>query len=152
MAWYYYSGNTPVPVPVKKGASVSVVRGSKTEILIDSPQLQALLRNGMLKRTSAPVGRMKAEDIKISDKKVKDVVKEPEFSKRFVEIKQEVVDENQLEADAEVPIKEEVTQKEEDLNKDENDEEKEIEKSEVLLEDGIGRLGKRGRRRSSNTE
>lgn len=81
MTWYYYSGRTPKPVPVKPGASISLRHGVTVEILMDSPELQTLVRKRELIRTGAPKGKRGADSIKTASDKLEDVLEKTDFSK-----------------------------------------------------------------------
>ena len=54
MAWYYYSGRKPRPIPVRKGLSVSVAPHDKVEIFDMSIEARSMIRQGVLRRCAAP--------------------------------------------------------------------------------------------------
>jgi len=62
MAWYYHSGKVVRPVPVKKGLSVAVRPHSKVEILEVTPEVDALIRKGLLRITGKPKGAPSVKD------------------------------------------------------------------------------------------
>lgn len=78
MSWYYYSGKTVRPVPVKKGLSKSVRPHSKIEILEMTMEAQALIRKKELRVTGKPKGAKSVADEPVPLKNIKDVVKIPE--------------------------------------------------------------------------
>ena len=64
MPWFYYSGNVPKSMPVKKGLSVSVPPHSKVEILEPGlREVQALKKKGLLRRTGRPAGAKSIADV-----------------------------------------------------------------------------------------
>lgn len=85
MTWYYYTGKTVRPVPIKNGVSKSVRPGRKVEILVITSEAQALIRKGELRRTGAPKNAKSAVDILVPSKSIKDVVEKSEFASKFAE-------------------------------------------------------------------
>jgi hypothetical protein len=52
MAWFYYNGKVSVPIPVKKGLSISVRGGTKFEVLESTQELETLMQRGLVKQTT----------------------------------------------------------------------------------------------------
>ena len=85
MPWYYYSGKTVRPIPVKKGLSKSVRPHKKVEILEMTLEVQALVNKRELRRTSPPMGAESIADKPVPELKVEDVVRKSELASRFAE-------------------------------------------------------------------
>lgn len=65
MPWFYYSGNVPKPIPVKKGLSIAVQPHTRVEIFEPgSREVQALQKRGLLRRTGRPAGARSVIDEK----------------------------------------------------------------------------------------
>jgi len=76
MAWYYYSGTTSRPIPVKKGVSIAAKPHSKIEIIdVNSKEVQILSQKGLLVRTGPPVkkGISVIDQIPMDGKKIAEV-------------------------------------------------------------------------------
>jgi len=85
MTWYYHSGNTVRPVLVKPGLSKSVRPKSKVEILHMTPEVEALIGKGLLRRVGKPKGSESVAKIVVNDKKIEDVVEKPQIAKNIAE-------------------------------------------------------------------
>jgi len=63
MPWFYYSGNVPRSVQVKKGLSIALKPHSKVEIFdVNTPEVKALKKKGDLRLTSKPKGAVSLKD------------------------------------------------------------------------------------------
>lgn len=83
--WYYYSGKTVRPIPVKKGLSKSVRPNTKIEILEETVEVAALIRSGQLRITGRPPGAPSVAEAPVPQKKIEDVLGKSELAKRFAE-------------------------------------------------------------------
>lgn len=54
MAWYYYSGSSVRPIPVRKGRSVAVRPHTKFEVFEETREVQDLVARGVIRRSGAP--------------------------------------------------------------------------------------------------
>jgi hypothetical protein len=85
MAWYYYSGKTARPIPVKRGLSKSVRPHSKVEILEETIEVKALIRKGQLRKTGKPKNMSLVSDEPIPDKTIKEVIGKSPLARFFAE-------------------------------------------------------------------
>ena len=86
MAWYYYSGPVTRPVRVSSTKSVAVRPNSKIEILEVTPDVQALIRSGCLRRTGRPLGAQSIADQEPAPQvKMKDVLQRSSLAQHFAE-------------------------------------------------------------------
>lgn len=89
MPWYYHSGNVIRSVPVKPGVAQAVRPHSKVEILVMTPEAQALIRKGALRRTGRPKGvkvaTAKAKAEVKDEPKMADVVERSALAKNIAE-------------------------------------------------------------------
>jgi hypothetical protein len=88
MPWYYYSGKTVRPIPVKKGLSRSVRPGRKIEISEITQEAQALISKKELRRCAPPGTQGKGMSIKdapVPEKKLTDVLPKSEMARKFAE-------------------------------------------------------------------
>jgi hypothetical protein len=87
MPWFYYSGNVPRTIPVKKGLSVAVIPHSKVEIIDPNlREVQALRKKGVLRRTGRPVGVKSVQSIPtVSGDEVKAVTPRSAMAQKIAE-------------------------------------------------------------------
>lgn len=83
MAWYYYTGKVVQAVQIKRGLSKAVKPHTKVEIIDMTTDVQALIRQGLLRQTGKPKGAVSAESIVIPDVKLADVMPKSDMA-RFV--------------------------------------------------------------------
>lgn len=62
MSWYYYSGNVVRSIPQGRFKSVAVRPNTKVEILEVTQEVQALISQGVLRRTGKPLGAVSLSD------------------------------------------------------------------------------------------
>lgn len=85
MAWYYYTGNVPRSIPVKKGLSKVVTRCSRVEILEMTLEVQVLIRKKMLRRTGVPKGALSVAEDPVVDQAIESVVEPPKMARSVAE-------------------------------------------------------------------
>lgn len=85
MPWYYHSSNVIRPVSVKPGVTVAVKPHSKVEIFAMTPEAQALIKKGILRRTGKPKAAPKALAVPKDEPKMEDVVEKSPLAKNIAE-------------------------------------------------------------------
>ena len=156
MAWYYYTGKTVRPIPVKKGLSKAVRPHSRIEILEETIEVRALIRKGELRRTGKPKGATSVADEPVPEKTVKEAIGKSALARFFAEkgktkapsippVSKTGVEltEHEIEAEKMSGASPDKEEKEEDEASEDSEE---VDDS-VMLTDDSKRKGKRGRRR-----
>jgi hypothetical protein len=85
MAWYYYSGNIPRPIPVKKGLSKIAKPHSKIEVLVETSEMKAMKARKMLKLTSKPRDAVSDAETPVPEKKLEDVLPKSDLARGVAE-------------------------------------------------------------------
>lgn len=86
MPWFYFSGHVVRAVPVSRNGSVAVRPNTKVEILEVTPESQALINQGTLRRTSPPRGAKSIADQPMpTTLRVEDVVPKSALALNFAE-------------------------------------------------------------------
>jgi hypothetical protein len=85
MSWYYYSGSVVRPVQVKPGETRAIRPHSKVEILTMTPEAQAMIRKGILRRTGKPKGAKPLDPTPKKEIKIEDVVQKSRMAQNIAE-------------------------------------------------------------------
>lgn len=86
MAWYYYSGRVVRAIPQTRTKSVAVRPNTKVEILEVTKEVQALISQGVLRRTGRPVGATSVADKAPQEPvRMQDVVQKSSLAMHFAE-------------------------------------------------------------------
>lgn len=86
MPWFFYSGNIPRPVPIKKGVSIALVPHTKVEIVdANSPEVQALKRKGLLRVTGKPASAVSLAKVEAPVETVADVTPKSDMARSIAE-------------------------------------------------------------------
>lgn len=143
MAWFYYNGKVPAPIPVKKGLTISVRGGTKFEVLESTQELETLMQRGLVKQTTPDKKARPVASIDVPSMSVGDVMLPSKMVNMFngiVEAPLEEVSED-VNAFVEKEVEKEV------------DGTKEIEDEALLGEDeNGGRVKRRRKSGSASTE
>lgn len=89
MAWYYYSGKTVKPIPIKKGVSRAVRPYSKIEIEEWTLEAEALRRKRELRKVGSPKkGKIETKVVSIDEIRnaIKETITANKLSDRIEEI------------------------------------------------------------------